>query len=108
MRDNEKNAMNKLVLCAATLFAATSLAFTACSKSPYEKALSLLKDATEKVKKAKTLEELKEIEENYEAEEYKMKKTYKGVLLTKQEEEALSEADDIFWDLLAKAEEKLR
>lgn len=100
--------MKKISMLAAAVLVATSISLSSCGGTPAEKAVSMIKDATEQVKKAKSYDELQEIEEDLEAKLEKLEESNKDYEPTDADEDAVKEAMKSFNDAWREAKRELR
>lgn len=95
------------MLCAAAIFAATTLSLTSCSKNPADKAVSLFENAAKQVKNADSKDEIKEIDDklNLEIKEFIMKN--KDFRPTEAQVDAINDAQKDYNDAKREAEKNL-
>jgi len=93
-------------LCAAAIIAAATITLASCSKNPADKALSMMKDYTEQIKNANSIEELKSIVAKAEEEDEKFEKEYPDFEPTEAQAEELEKAQDELRAAFIEASEK--
>lgn len=98
----------KFMLSLAALFAAASLTITSCGSNPADKVVGMLKDATEQVQKAKSIDELEAIEDKLEDNIDKIVDANEDFKPTDEQQNALREAKREFDKAWRKARRELR
>ena len=96
------------MLCVAAAFAAATITLSSCGGNPADKTVRLLNEATEQVKKAKSYDELKNIEKTLEDKLEKLEEGNKDFEPTEKQEEAMREAMKSFQKAWREANRELR
>ncbi len=98
----------KIMLCAAAIFAAATIALSSCGGNPVDKAVNLFKEATEQVNNAKSYDELQEIEKDLEAKLEKLEESNKDFKPTDEQRETIRNAEEDFNKVWREAKRELR
>ncbi|MBD5210371.1 MAG: hypothetical protein HDS69_05610 [Bacteroidales bacterium] len=84
--------MKKFMLAVAVLLATASISLTSCGGDPVEKAISIYKDGTEKIKNASSAEEAMKINAEIAKEIAELDAKNKDLELSDEQTKALTEA----------------
>lgn len=96
----------KFMLAAVAIVAAASITLASCSKNPCDKAIDMVKDATEQVKKAKSMEEIDNIGRELESKFDKMEAEYKDVKPTEAQQQEMTKAYEELGEAVEQARAK--
>ena len=94
------------MLAAVAIVAAALITLTSCSKNPCDKAIDMVKDATEQVKKAKSMEEIDNIGRELESKFDKMEAEYKDVKPTEAQQQEMTKAYEELGEAVEQARAK--